>query len=158
MDFSKKACLHVISSSVSIPNRTECLSDLIQTAISSEFCSSVTTLLVQDNIKTKNKRQKQLEKLFFNFLSFPSLSLVQQTVCFQTDLRLSPKFQINPFASEMSHHMQKQAARLWGSHPTLSFFLSSPIFSPSPPTLFLLASDFGAKEGPKANMRELPGV
>lgn len=92
---------------LSIPNRTECLSDLIQTATSSEFCPSVTRLLVQDNIKTKNRRQNQLEKIFFNFLSFSLLSFEQQAICFQTDLKLNPKFHIHQLPSKMSYHTQK---------------------------------------------------
>lgn len=155
MDFSNKACLHVISNSVSIPNRTECLSDLIQTATSSEFCPSVTRLLVQDNIKTKNKRQNQLETFFFNFLSFSLLSFEQQAICFQTDLKLNLNFHHHQLPSEMGYHTQKQAELLWDIHSTLSLFLYSPIFSPPFPMLFLLSHDFGVKELPTTNIREL---
>lgn len=71
-DLPEKVCLHVISNSLSIPNRPDCLSDLIQTAKSSDFCPSVTRLLGQDNIKTKNERQHQSENKFFK-LSIPFL-------------------------------------------------------------------------------------
>lgn len=70
-----KGCLHVISISVSIPNRPGCLSNLIQTAKHTEFSPSVTRLLVQDNIKKKNRRQNQLggkKKTLFK-LSIPFL-------------------------------------------------------------------------------------
>lgn len=85
-----------------IPNRPECLSDLIQTAKSSEFCPSVTRLLVQGNLKTKSKKQNQLEVFFSTSYPLSSLSSEQQVMCFQTDLKLNPLFQIYQLPSGIS--------------------------------------------------------
>lgn len=129
----------MISSSVSIPNRPECLSDLIQTAKSSWFCPSVMRLLVQDNIKTQNKRHSQLEKTMFStFYSFSLLSIEQQAVCFQTDLKLNLKFQIKqlPWGIRYQHLKIILTAFSLLTHFPLSL---STFFSPSP-SLFLLSS------------------
>lgn len=158
MDFSEKACLHVISNSVSIPNRTECLSDLIQTATSSEFCPSVTRLLVQDNMKTKNKRQNQLEKNFFNFVSFSLLSFEQEAIRFQTEAE-----------SKVSHpptSLQHELPRAKIGWTTLGYSLTSLLFfslfsylPPSPPYPFppipWLWCERGAKNKQKGTHRSL---
>lgn len=140
-----KGCLHVISNSVSIPNRPECLSNLIQTAKHTEFSPSVTRLLVQDNIKKKNRRQNQWggkKKNFSTFYPFSLLSFKQQVTCFQIGLKLNPKFQINQFLSEISYHTQKNYLNYLVILTHLSSLFSGLVYSPP---FLLLSSAFGER-------------
>ena len=141
-----KGCLHVISNSVSIPNRPECLSNLIQTAKHTEFSPSVTRLLVQDNIKKKNRRQNQWgkkKKKTFQ-LSIPFLYCLSNSkvTCFQIGLKLNPKFQINQFLSEISYHTQKNYLNYLVILTHLSSLFSSLVYSPP---FLLLSSAFGER-------------
>lgn len=134
----------MISISVSIPNRPGCLSNLIQTAKHTEFSPSVTRLLVQDNIKKKNRRQNQLggkkKKTFSTFYPFSLLSFKQQVTCFQIGLKLNLKFQINQLLSEISYHTHKNYLNYVVILTHLCPLLSCLVYSPP---FLLLSSVFG---------------
>lgn len=142
----------MISISVSIPNRPGCLSNLIQTAKHTEFSPSVTRLLVQDNIKKKNRRQNQLgkkKKTSSTFYPFSFLSFKQQVTCFQIGLKLNLKFQINQLLSEISYHTHKNYLNyvviLTHLSPILSYLVYSPPF-------LLLSSVFGERNAKTKGM------
>ena len=134
-----KGCLHVISNSVSIPNRPECLSNLIQTAKHTEFSPSVTRLLVQDNIKKKNRRQNQWggEKKKTFQLSIPFLYCLSNSKLHASKLAWSwiPSFKSTNFSQKLvTTHKKKLSELLSDTHSSLFSFFRSCLLSslPSP--------------------------
>ena len=141
-----KGCLHVISNSVSIPNRPECLSNLIQTAKHTEFSPSVTRLLVQDNIKKKNRRQNQWggkQKKTFQ-LSIPFLYCLSNSKLHASKLAWSwiPSFKSTNFSQKLVTTHKKNYLNYLVILTHLSSLFSGLVYSPP---FLLLSNAFGER-------------